>query len=103
MKFMLYGSFLFNAEFDKSPASLPKKVKKCNMNLKLNYRNTFLSDFRIHIRIFCIDKSISLNHQFLSIFLVQKIKKYIQKLEEKIGIMPILLSFSLKEMNRGMF
>lgn len=64
MKFMLYGSFLFNVEFDKSPASLPKKVKKCNMNLKLNYRNTFLSDFRIHIRIFCIDKSISLNHHF---------------------------------------
>lgn len=56
--------YLFNVEFDKSPASLPKKVKKCNMNLKLNYRNTFLSDFRIHIRIFCIDKSISLNHQF---------------------------------------
>lgn len=94
MKFMLYGSFLFSVEFDKSPASLPKKVKKCNMNLKLNYRNTFLSE-HFHIRIFRIDKSISLNHQFLSIFLVQKIKKYIQKLEEKIGMMPILLSFSL--------
>lgn len=54
MKFMLYGSFLFNVEFDKSPASLPKKVKKCNMNLKLNYRNTFLSDFRFILEYFAL-------------------------------------------------
>lgn len=62
MKFMLYGFFLFNVEFDKLFVSLLKKVKKCNMNFKFNYRNIFLSDFRIYIRIFCIDKLIFLNY-----------------------------------------
>lgn len=61
MKFMLYGFFLFNVEFDKLFVSLLKKVKKCNMNLKFNYRNIFLSEY-FYIRIFCIDKLIFLNY-----------------------------------------
>lgn len=73
LKLMLYSSFLFNIEFDKSPAKSTDEGQKLQHEFKIQLQKYFLNISKhFHIRIFRIDKSISLNHQFLKYLLSTK-------------------------------